>query len=337
MKTVFFRACCVVAAMAVSGVVAAAEVDLTLIANAPPGGPGDKLWKLFEDNIAAKSGSRIEVKKLVHGELGGDDVGFQAIRRGRGQMGIAGENGFAQAIPEASVLNLPFLFASAEECDFVFDNVWTPEAKRIADSRDIVLLQWVEIGWMNLYGQKPIVDPPDAKGYRMRALPYEASQAFLKDVGADTIVMPTPDVIPALQTGLINGGESSLLMYVRTGIVEYAPHLTLTQHSYATSGLFANKRWFNRLSAEDRATVASAFPDQAYIRSDTRESLVQELKDAQTKGVIVHELTPAQRKRWEEAAQPIHRAVLTRLGPEAQRIYQLVQDGKATFARQSRP
>ena len=112
----------------------AAEVDLTLVANAPPGGPGDKLWRMFEDNIAAKAGTRIQVKKLVHGELGGDDVGFQAIRKGRGQMGIAGENGFAQAIPEASVLNLPFLFSSPEECDFVFDNVWTPEAKRIADA-----------------------------------------------------------------------------------------------------------------------------------------------------------------------------------------------------------
>ena len=101
----------------------AADIELTLVANSPTGGPGDKLWRMFEENIAAKAGTRIEVKKLVHGELGGDDVGFQAIRKGRGQMGIAGENGFAQAIPEASVLNLPFLFSSVEECDFIFDNI----------------------------------------------------------------------------------------------------------------------------------------------------------------------------------------------------------------------
>ncbi len=310
----------------------AADADLTLVANSPPGGPGDKLWRMFEENITAKAAGRIHVKKLVHGELGGDDVGFQAIRKGRGQMGIAGENGFAQVIPEASVLNLPFLFSSAEECDFIFDNIWTPEAKRIADSRDIVLLQWVEIGWMHLYGKKALTEPPNAQGYRMRALPYEASQAFLKVVGADTIVMPTPDVIPALQTGLISGGESSLLMYVRTGLVDYAPHLTLTQHSYATSGFFANKRWLARLSPEDRAIVMSAFPDQAYIRSDTRASLVQELADSKTKGVITHDLTPAQRQRWEAAAQPIHRAVLERLGSVAQRIYALVQAGKKEFA-----
>jgi len=60
--------------------------------------------------------------------------------------------------------------------------------------------------------------------------------------------------------------------------------------------------------------------------------LVQELNIAKTKGVIAHDLTPAQRQRWEAASQPIHRAVLDRLGPEAQRIYALVQDGKKTFA-----
>jgi len=312
--------------------VAAADIEFTLVANSPPGGPGDKLWRMFEDNIAAKAGDRIKVKKLVHGELGGDDVGFQAIRKGRGQIGIAGENGFAQTIPEASVLNLPFLFSSAEECDFVFDNVWTPEAKRIADSREIALLQWVEIGWMHIYGKKPLTEPNDTRGYRMRALPYEASQAFLKVVGADTIVMPTPDVIPALQTGLIAGGESSLLMYVRTGIVDYAAHLTLTQHSYATSGLFANKRWLEKLSPQDRAVVSTAFPDQDYIRRDTRDSLVKELEASKAKGVVVHELTAEQRTRWEAATQPIHRAVLDRLGPDAQRIYALVQEGKKTYA-----
>ena len=185
---------------------------------------------------------------------------------------------------------------------------------------------------MHLYGKKPLTDPPQTKGYRMRALPYEASQAFLKAAGADTIVMPTPDVIPALQTGLISGGESSLLMYVRTGLVEYAPHLTLTQHSYATSGLFANKRWLARLSPADRAIVVAAFPDQDYIRRDTRASLVQELATARSRGVIVHDLTPTQRQQWEAATQPIHRAVIERLGPEAQRIYAMVQDGKKTFA-----
>jgi TRAP-type C4-dicarboxylate transport system substrate-binding protein len=322
----------VLAVFAAPSARAADTLQFTLLANAPPGGPGDKFWRMFEENLRAKLGDRVKVDMLVHGQLGGDDVVFNAIRKNRGQMGIAGENGYAQGIPEASVLNLPFLFASVEETDFVYDNFWTPEAKRIAETRDIVLLQWVEIGWMQLYGQKPVLTPDDVAGTRMRALPYEASQAFLKTVGADTIVMPTPDVIPGLQTGMISGGESSLLMYLRAGLTEYAKHLTMTDHSYATSGLFANKRWLERLSPEDRAVVTTAFPDQDYIRRDTRASLVQELEAARAKGIVVHALTAEQRARWEAAAAPMHRAVVERLGPDAARIYDLVQQGKRAFA-----
>lgn len=316
------------------GVAASAtdRFDLTLMANAPPGGPGDKFWRMFEDNIRAKAGDRIKVTQLVHGQVGGDDIVFPAIRKGRGQMGIAGENGYAQAIPEASVLNLPFLFASIEECDFIYDTVWTPEAKRIALTRDIVLLQWVEIGWMQVYGKKPVVEPVDAKGYRMRALPYEASQAFLKTIGADTIVLSTPDVIPSLQTGMIAGGESSLLMYLRSGFGQYANQLTLTNHSYGTSGLFANKKWLEGLSAEDRDIVTTAFPDQNFIRTDTRDSLIAELEAAKARGIVAHEISAEQRRRWEEAARPMHRAVIDRLGPDAARVYELVLAGKKTFA-----
>jgi TRAP-type C4-dicarboxylate transport system substrate-binding protein len=166
----------------------------------------------------------------------------------------------------------------------------------------------------------------------MRAFPYEASQMFLKTVGADAIVLPTPEVIPGLQTGLVAGGEFSLLSYLRFSIFSEAPHLTLTEHSYAVSGLFANTQYLEKLSPEDRDAVMTAFPDIDTNRKVTRADLAQELEDGVKKGVIVHRLSPEQRAQWAAAAQPIHRAVVERLGPEAARIYDLVQAGKRAYA-----
>lgn len=318
-------------AMAMSGA-ALAATELVVVGNTPPGGAGDKTWRAFVDNLNAKAPGRFELKLLIHGEIGGDDLGFPAIRRGRGHYGIAGESGYAQTLPEASVLNLPFLFDSAEECDFVFDNFWTPEAQKMAAARGITLLQWVEIGWMEMFGKKPILTPADTKGYRMRAFPYEASQMFLKTVGGDAIVLATPDVIAGLQTGLVDGGEFSLLSYLRFSIFSEAPHLTLTEHSYAVSGLFANTQYLNKLSPEDRAALTTAFPDIHSNRAVTRADLAQELADGVNKGVIVHRIDAGQRAQWAAAAKPIHQAVIDRLGPEAARIYDLVQEGKKAYA-----
>ena len=309
----------------------APPLEVTIVANAPPGGPGDKLWKMFEDTVTEKSNGGIELRMLVHGQIGGDDLVIQAIRRGRGQMGIVGESGFAQVVPEVSVLNLPYLFDSPEQLDFVVDEFVTPAIKEMADARDLVFLQWLEIGWMNLYGKAPLLTPDDTADYRLLALPYDTSRAFLAAIGADVINLSFPDVIPGLQTGLIDGGESSTLMYARAGLYLDAPHLTLTRHAYSFAGLLANRPWLDELLPSERIVMTTSFPDQAFIRQDTRESLVLELETAAQEGVIIHDLDTSALEPWAERARATHEDLIERIGGDAQRIYDLVQEGKDAF------
>ena len=311
-----------------------APQEITIVGNAPPGGPGDKLWKMFDEAVTEKSEGRLELSLLVHGQIGGDDLVIQAIRRGRGEMGIVGESGFAQVVPEVSVLNMPYLFDGPEELDFVVDGFVTPAVKELAAARDLEFMQWVEIGWMNLYGKAPLTSPEDTIDYRLRALPYETSQAFLAAIGADVINLSFPDVIPGLQTGLVDGGESSTLMYARAGLYQEAPHLTLTRHSYSFAALLANKTWLEGLALEDRQVMTTSFPDQDFVRRDTRDSLVLELKTAEQEGVIAHRLDAAALQPWVERTRTTHEDLITRIGGDAQRIYDLVQEGKAAFAEQ---
>lgn len=310
-------------------------LEVTVIANAPPGGPGDKLWRMFDAAVTAQSNGRIELSLLVHGQLGGDDLLIQALRRNRGQIGIVAESGFSRIVPEIAVLNMPYLFDGPDELDFVIDGYVTPLIKTMAAERGIELLQWVEIGWMNLYAKQALLVPGDAKSYSLRSLPYETSQAFLTAIGADVVNLSFPDVIPGLQTGLINGGESSTLMYARAGLYQEAPHLTLTRHAYSFGALLANKEWLDGLAPADRAIITTAFPDQAFIRTDTRQSLVLELDAVEKEGVFVHRLDAAGVKPWADLARATHADLITRIGGDAQRIYDLVQEGKAAFAAQN--
>lgn len=311
------------------------SIDVRVLANAPPGGPGDKLWRMFDESVTAQSNGRIELSLLVHGQAGGDEMVIQALRRNRGQIGIVGESGFAQAVPEVSVLNMPYLFDSTDEMDFVVDEFVTPVIKEMAAAKGVEFLQWIEIGWMNLYAKQALLAPGDAEDYSLRALPYETSRAFLGAIGADVINLTFPDVIPGLQTGLIDGGESSTLMYARAGLYQEAPHLTLTRHAYAFSALLANKRWLDDLAPADRAIITSAFPDQVFVRTDTRDSLVLELDAAEKEGVFVHRLDGAATQPWADLARATHADLIERIGGDAQRIYGLVQEGKAAFAERN--
>lgn len=310
-------------------------LEVIAIANAPPGGPGDKLWRMFDAAVTEQSNGRIDLSLLVHGQLGGDDLLIQALRRNRGQIGIVTEGGFSRVVPEIAVLNMPYLFDGPAELDFVIDGYVTPLIKTMAAEKGVEFLQWVEVGWMNLYAKQALLVPGDAKSYSLRALPYETSQAFLKATGADVVNLSFPEVISGLQSGLINGGESSTLMYARTGLYQEAPHLTLTRHAYSFGALLANKDWLDDLAPADRAIITSAFPDQAFVRKDTRQSLVLELDAAEKEGVFVHRLDAAAVEPWADLARATHPDLIARIGGDAQRIYDLVQDGKAAFAGRS--
>lgn len=310
-------------------------LDVTVIANAPPGGPGDKLWRMFDASVTEQSNGRIDLSLLVHGQLGGDDLLIQALRRNRGQIGIVTEGGFSRIVPEIAVLNMPYLFDGPDELDFVIDGYVTPFIKVMAAEKGVTFLQWVEVGWMNLYAKQALLAPGDAKNYSLRSLPYETSQAFLKAIEADVVNLSFPDVIPGLQSGLINGGESSTLMYARAGLYQEAAHLTLTRHAYSFGALVANKEWLDGLAPADRAIITSSFPDQAFVRTDTRQSLVLELDAAEKEGVFVHRLDGAATQPWADLARATHADLIALIGGDAQRIYDLVQEGKAAFAAQN--
>ncbi|NKB42822.1 MAG: hypothetical protein GKS03_00960 [Alphaproteobacteria bacterium] len=310
------------------------NIDITVVANAPPGGPGDKLWKMFDDTVTEKSAGRLSLSLLVHGQIGGDELVMQALRRGRGNVGIVGESGFAQVVPEVAVLNMPYLFSGPEELDFVVDGYVTPAIKELAVQKNLEFLQWVEIGWMNIYAKQAPKTPDDTKGYRLRSLPYETSQVFLKAIDADVINLSFPDVIPGLQTGLIDGGESSTLMYARAGLYQEAPHFSLTRHAYSFAALLMNKEWLDSLTPADRAIMVSSFPDQAFVRKDTRDSLIVELANAEQEGVIVHRLDSMAVEPWAALARETHDDLLDQLGGEARRVYELVQEGKEVFAEE---
>ena len=49
------------------------------------------------------------------------------------------------------------------------------------------------------------------------------------------------EIVQSLQTDLIEAGDNSVALYVKTGKEQEAPHYTLTQHSLGMSIMVARK------------------------------------------------------------------------------------------------
>lgn len=324
------RAILAAAACVVPG--AAAATDATAAALSFPGDPTDKYWRLFAKNLT-RAGSSVSLKLLTRGELGSEEQILPATRRGRVQLAGFTSSGLEALIPEFGLLLAPFLFESFAEADFVLDHYLAEPFAGLCDRQGLVMLTWYDEGWRNLYSRQPLTGPESVKGVRLRALQARASRAFLGALGADVIPMPFPEVVPGLQTKLIDGGEIGAYMYAVSGVATEAPHYTLTRHAYSTGIIAANKDWYGRLNARESAEVRAATPSAAIARQLMREAAEIDLARVRTEGAAVRDLSADERRRWAELVSSTHNELIATIGGDARDLYRRIEEGKRAFAR----
>jgi len=307
--------------------------DMPIIAAmAPENSPARHLYDALLKNLDDFSGGRLKVETFLSGELGPEDVYFNAARRGRIQMTAVSAYALGRAVPEYALLRAPYLFDSYEEFSFIYDTYLKPVYADLLAEQGLVELRWVGNGFENVYGDRPLTHPDLVKGVRIR-VPVDPNSALVFEaVEADVIQVPFTEVIQSLQTGLINGGESTTLFYLTGQFQTEAKHLTRTRHGFSTGALVANKRWFDAQPEEDQDIYRRIYiaPDEAYWSMDAITKAM--LADAVDKGTIVHDLSDEDRKAWKAATSDVIDIIKARVGGESERILALIEEGKAVFA-----
>lgn len=302
------------------------------VAFAQAGSPHDRLWQDFKTRAAADTSIRIDY--FIRGERGGEEQMMHDLRRGRVHIGAISLQGLSSTIPELTIPMIPFLFESEAEVDFVYDEYLLDLFNDIAAEKGLVFLMWAAVGWNNIYSRVPILTPEDARGRRLRGSPNAAAQSFLKAINADAIPLGSTDLVPALQTGLIDGGITSTLFHFYV-TRKYADHFTLTRHTYDMGAMVVNRAWFEKATAAQRGTIRSAWGKPVEARALVRRVAAEALRTMREEGISVHELTPAQRARWIEATKGVDERLVTSVGGRAREVFEAVRKGKRAFRARS--
>jgi len=304
---------------------------------APAGTAGDLYFHRFADALTTSTDGELTPELLTRRELGGDEQIFSALRRGRIQLAVNGAYVLATAVPEFSVLGMPFLFESETEIDFLLERYITPPLAERLEANGIKLLAFMPMGWINFYGVKPLLEPEAVKGLRLRQANDLANQGFAQYLQADIIPVQGAEVISALQTGLAEAGTTVTLNYLWSGLAGYAPHFTVTQHAFLFNALSANLEWWESLSPSQQQAVVDSMPPEEYFVGLMREAECKDISDHIDKGLQVHLLDSTQRQSWAIATAGSHEPILKTLGPAARETYARIQEGKKAFRAEVRP
>lgn len=309
-----------------------AITEITALGLTPQTGITRERYNHFAKIVTERFEGGASVKLLIDGQVGTEETMAAALRRGRAQFGMMTIPGASAAVPELSVLMAPYLFDSYAEEDFILDQFLTPLMDELLASRGLVFIGFADSGWFNLFSRTPIHAPPEAAKRRLRAAGGEASRLFLQAAGADVVEMAFADLIPALQTGMVDGTVTTSVMFEAANLIRDVHFATLTRHAVNPGVMMANKAWFDTLSPNNQTLIRTAMAPMQDIRDGVRNEAEQAIASLVPAGLIIHEPTPEERAAWAAAGRATHKDLIARLGGESQKIYDAIVAGKKAYA-----
>jgi TRAP-type C4-dicarboxylate transport system substrate-binding protein len=321
------------------------------VAQAPPRTPWDEQWVGFAERMARDQTLRFDY--FTRAELGNEERMLHDLRRGRAHVGGMSLQGLSSSIPELAIATAPYLFDSHDEVDHVYDHHLFGIINELAMAQNLLILQWVEVGWTHVFADRPLLTPADAAGLKMRTSPNAAARFFCEAAGMDAIALGSSDVIPALQTGLVQGGLASLPFHFFSTL-ELASDFTLTRHSFDTGAIVVNRDWYARATPSQRVTIDGAWGSSADARAGVRRmgdrleaamragvmrgpdgAVTRELRTSAGVPIRLHDLDGPQRAAWRRATEDVIDRLIGHVGGRAREVYETILAGKRAFAAAS--
>jgi tripartite ATP-independent transporter DctP family solute receptor len=260
----------------------------------------------FAELVAQKSGGKITVKPFPGGALGPDAQVVSAMQGGTVEMNVMNASLLAGNVKEMAVFDYPFLFNNTREADAVADG---PVGRKLLDKlqeRGLVGLAYWDLGFRQMHTvKKPIDKADDLKGMKMRVIPTAQYVDFMNAIGATATPMPYTETYTALEQGAIDGMTNPLLNIVNEKFYEVTKHLTLTNHMYTPQAVIVSKKFWDKLSADEKKLLQDAANETTvYQRKVAREEAAKALDDLKKRGMQVHELPTAEIAKLRERAKP---------------------------------
>jgi TRAP-type transport system periplasmic protein len=243
--------------------VAAADPTVVKLATvAPDGTPWAVGLNDFKKQVEQLSGGSLKVKVFLGGALGDENDTVLACKRGQIQAVGASTGALASQVPELSVLEMPYLFRTPQEADHVLQKALAGRWEKLFETRGLVLGFWSENGYRS-FGTRaaPVRTPDDLKGKKMRSQEQPVHVEMYRALGASPVPIPITETLTALQTGVVDGYDNTLLFAQAASLTSATKYFTMSEHIYQPAAIVFNGEFFAKLTPEQQKALLSARND----------------------------------------------------------------------------
>jgi len=268
---------------------------------APAGTTWMKLMKEGASNISEKTDGRVKLKFYPGGVMGNEQTMHRKINVGQLQGGAFTAGGLARIYPGIQALNLPMIFTSLDEVDYVRSKM-DAFLKQNMERGGFVLLGITNGGFAKIMSQTALTDLEAIRASKVW-IPEGDTVVMetFKSLGISPISLPISDVFTGLQTGLIE-----TVAVIPTAAIAFQWH---SSTAYVTdlpviflTGLLAiQKKSFDKISAGDQVILKQEI-DSVFKQLDTlnRSDNEKATKALKKYGIKYVKPDPAEIRRWKK-------------------------------------
>lgn len=212
--------------------------------------------------------------------------------------------------------NIPMGFRNLDEVDYVGEKMRPVLEHRLA-KKGFVVLFWSDAGWVRFFSNKPVLHPDDLKKLKLFTWSgYPAQVEIYKSAGFDAVPLETADIVPSLQTRLIDAVPAPPFFAMAAQMDGRAPHMLEINWAPLVGALVVRKESWEKIPAGLRRKLAdAAILAGKDIKSAGRREMDESVTAMVKRGLKVTKLTPDIEAEWRRAAEAVYPKVRGKLVP----------------------
>ncbi len=294
----------------------ARTIRIRMGTSAPKDSPWHDALQYIRQEWREISGGEIKLQIYPGGLLGDEAEMVRQVRAGRIQAVALSSAGLSRIDKGISALQVPMMFATYAELDYVRDRIG-PKLEERLEAKGYKLLNWTDGGWVHFFAKHPVRTPDDIRRTKLFTSAGDPeTEKLYKDFGFQVIPLSATDMLTSLQTNMINAFDVPPLFAMLDRLYTQAGYMIDLRWAPLVAGTVISKRAWERLPQTYRPQLlAAARAAGTKLRQEIRDLGEDAVGEMKQRGLKVTQLDEAAKTLWRTEAEKIYPKLRGRYAP----------------------
>ncbi len=266
----------------------------------------DRLCRKFAAEIEKRTGGALKGSVYPDSSLMKTNAQFSAMRKGALDMSLVPLSYAGGEVPETNIGLMPGIVTSYEQAaTWKNAEVGRALSKVLAD-KGVIIVSWIWQAGGVASRTKPIINPEDAKGMKVRGGSREVDMV-LKAAGAAVLNLPSNEIYAAMQTGALDAAMTSSTSLISFRLEEVAKQLTTGRgktYWFMLEPLMISKAVFDKLPKSQQDAIMSVGAEMEKFALEQAKADDQAVASVYQKaGGKAYDMSDASVKKWQAIAR----------------------------------